>query len=186
VDRNDHGLHGSITEDAYFALAAWSKGVKFSWIDGFMYEQSPFTIYDFILQRRRWFGGLWLVCRDKTLKLRHRLTLLFMITTWALSTFAVLITAANSFVSTGSGITDTSICISIMSAITCWSYTLGFLKTYSLSDGLIRYIVLLYLQLVLQPIFALMEIAGVIAAILSPPVKGFHIVQKEGKNVANK
>jgi egghead protein (zeste-white 4 protein) len=53
----DHGLSGSITEDAYFALAAWARDIKFSWVDGFMYEQSPFTLKDFCMQRRRWFGG---------------------------------------------------------------------------------------------------------------------------------
>jgi egghead protein (zeste-white 4 protein) len=54
----DHGMPGSITEDAYFALVAWERGVKFAWVDTYMYEQSPFSIYDFIMQRRRWFGGV--------------------------------------------------------------------------------------------------------------------------------
>ena len=47
----DHGMEGSITEDAYFALVAQVKGIKFSWIDSFMYEQSPFSCHDFMHQR---------------------------------------------------------------------------------------------------------------------------------------
>ena len=54
----DNGLNGSITEDTYFALLAWEKDIQFSWVDGYMYEQSPFSIYDFLMQRRRWFGGV--------------------------------------------------------------------------------------------------------------------------------
>jgi hypothetical protein len=106
-----------------------------------------------------------------------------MISTWALSAFAVVITASNSLITTTVGISDTSVIISIMSSITCWSYLLGFFKTYSVSDGLVRYLVLLYLQVIMQPMYALLEIAGVIGAIVSPPVGGFHIVQKEGRNV---
>ena len=64
----DHGLAGSITEDAYFALAARAIGVKFSWINSLCYEQSPFGFMDFVQQRRRWYGGLWLVCRAKEIR----------------------------------------------------------------------------------------------------------------------
>jgi hypothetical protein len=58
-----------------------------------MYEQSPFTIYDFFMQRRRWFGGLWLVCieRGDIIPLKYRLCLLFMIITWAFSALPGLI-----------------------------------------------------------------------------------------------
>ena len=71
-----HGLAGSITEDAHFALLARGKhGVKFSWVDSFMFEQSPFGMMDFIMQRRRWFGGLWLVCKDDRIPLQQRLCL---------------------------------------------------------------------------------------------------------------
>jgi hypothetical protein len=66
-----------------------------------------------------------------------------------------------------------------MSAVTCWSYILGFVKTFDVGDGIIRYLVLLFIQLVLQPIFSFMEVAGVLAAIISPPVAAFHVVQKE-------
>ena len=40
----DHGLAGSITEDCYVALRARADGgVKFSWVDAYMFEQS--TVY---------------------------------------------------------------------------------------------------------------------------------------------
>ena len=40
-----------------------------------------------------------------------------------------------------------------------------------------RYAVLLFLQLLLQPVFTVMEIAGVVYAIISPPIGGFTVKQ---------
>ena len=65
----DHGLEGSIAEDAYFACTAANKGFTFDWIEGEMHETSPFTLGDFLRQRRRWNQGLYLVCMSKKLKL---------------------------------------------------------------------------------------------------------------------
>ncbi|XP_053376716.1 beta-1,4-mannosyltransferase egh-like [Mercenaria mercenaria] len=53
----DNGPDGSIAEDCFFALKAWSSGYKFGFITGEMNEMSPFTLKDYILQRRRWFVG---------------------------------------------------------------------------------------------------------------------------------
>lgn len=65
----DNGLEGSITEDVYFALLATSKGVSFDWIEGEMWEKSPFSIWDFLQQRKRWLQGIFLVVHDKKLPL---------------------------------------------------------------------------------------------------------------------
>ena len=178
----DNGLKGSITEDAYFALVAWAKGVQFSWIDAYMYEQSPFSISDFIMQRRRWFGGLWLVCREASIPLQYRLTLLLMVITWAGSPIPVIANSLSLLIKSSTP-NSLVVVISFTSAVFCWNYLLGFLKTFDIRDGVIRYFVLMFMQIILQPVFAAMELAGVIAAIISPPVKGFHIVKKEGKNV---
>ncbi|KAL4226308.1 Glycosyl transferase group 2 [Mactra antiquata] len=53
----DNGPSGSIAEDCFFALKAWAIGYKFQFITGEMKEKSPFTLLDFIRQRRRWFVG---------------------------------------------------------------------------------------------------------------------------------
>jgi egghead protein (zeste-white 4 protein) len=182
----DNGIRGSITEDAYFAMLAWSKGIRFAWVDSTMYEQSPFTIKDFIYQRRRWFGGLLLIVIEPSIPLQYRLVLGFMILTWALSPLPVLITAIVGFVAVREGVAPSTWLIAITASIFCWNYVLGFVKTFDLRHGVMRYIVLLFLQLVLQPVFAIMEIAGVLAAIFNPPFDGFHIVKKEGKELVKK
>ncbi len=41
-------------EDSLFGLKAQEFGYKIEWLKGRLYEQSPFTIKDFLKQRRRW------------------------------------------------------------------------------------------------------------------------------------
>ncbi|KAK3577875.1 hypothetical protein CHS0354_021845 [Potamilus streckersoni] len=53
----DFGPRGSIAEDLYFALEAWKNGYKFNFVEGEMWEKSPFTVADYIRQRKRWFVG---------------------------------------------------------------------------------------------------------------------------------
>lgn len=71
----DLGGKGSITEDAYFALICAAKGVRFAWVEGFIQEQSPFTIGDILKQRRRWLAGLRLLIVDKAIPWRQRAVL---------------------------------------------------------------------------------------------------------------
>jgi egghead protein (zeste-white 4 protein) len=53
----DFGPKGSVAEDVMFALVAWGKGYKFNFVEGEMWEKSPFTLGDYIKQRKRWFVG---------------------------------------------------------------------------------------------------------------------------------
>ncbi|KAJ1554748.1 hypothetical protein HK096_002014, partial [Nowakowskiella sp. JEL0078] len=50
---------GSLTEDYEFAMAAWKRGFKVGKVPGFIREQSPQGVLDFMKQRRRWFIGIW-------------------------------------------------------------------------------------------------------------------------------
>ena len=54
----DHGRKCSLSEFTAFGMMAWNKGIKFSWVDGYMHEQSPFYKAEFIMQRRRWFRSV--------------------------------------------------------------------------------------------------------------------------------
>jgi hypothetical protein len=79
-----------------------------------------------------------------------------------------------------------TIATSVLAGISCWGYVLGFFWTFSPKQGWIRYILLLYAQLILQPVFAIMEMSGVIHGIINPPSKGFYIVQKQADgNLSN-
>ncbi|KAG7203838.1 hypothetical protein KM043_013849, partial [Ampulex compressa] len=50
----DNGLDGSVAEDCFFAMKAFSQGYTFNFVDGEMWEKSPFTLCDFVQQRKRW------------------------------------------------------------------------------------------------------------------------------------
>jgi beta-1,4-mannosyltransferase len=91
----DLGGKGSITEDAYFALIASDRGVRFYWIDGFIQEQSPFTILEVLKQRRRWITGLRLLMFDKAISLNQRLMLGFNMTLWRLAWIGPVVTLWN-------------------------------------------------------------------------------------------
>ena len=46
----DHGPESSIAEDCFFAMVAMSKGFRFNFIQGEMWESSPFSMIDYIKQ----------------------------------------------------------------------------------------------------------------------------------------
>ncbi|MEQ8677181.1 MAG: glycosyltransferase family 2 protein [Aggregatilineales bacterium] len=173
----DHGPMSSITEDAYFALVAQNMGVKFGFIHAFMYEKSPFTIMDFIKQRHRWFGGLWLCALAPDIPLRHRYILITFMTMWSLSWLCIVMVFINLVYPTG-----TPAWLAIIGGISFFYYVtlylIGFFRTFEVKDGLARFIVLMILQVVLIPVFSTMESIGVIYGLVKPP-KGFYIVQKE-------
>lgn len=77
----DVGPKDSITEDVAWALRAWARGFRFVWINGYLYEQPPQTVQDFIKQRSRWLIGARLVLGNKTLHWRYR---------WCLAIFTYL------------------------------------------------------------------------------------------------
>jgi len=172
------GLQGSITEDAHFALVARSQDVRFEWLDSNMYEASPFSLWDFICQRRRWYGGLWLVCKDPRIAFAQRFVLSMMTFTWAASFLVGIAIALCMLTDTDVG-PSFKVMIVTVASTSCWGYVLGFVLTFRIEDGVIRYLTLLFLQLLLQPFFAVLEITGVCYAIISPPIEGFFIVQKE-------
>lgn len=65
----DNGIEGSIAEDSYFAVKAVQLGYSFDWVEGEMLEKSPFTLWDFVKQRKRWVQGMYLVAVDRNLKM---------------------------------------------------------------------------------------------------------------------
>lgn len=66
----DNGPDSSVAEDTYFGIYAASLGYSFDFIQGEMWEKSPFTIMDFLRQRKRWLQGLLLVAHSSRIPLR--------------------------------------------------------------------------------------------------------------------
>ena len=76
----DLGPKGSIAEDCFFALKAWSRGYIFEFIQGEMKENSPFTVMDYIRQRRRWFVGQLYTVLSRDIPLPYKLGIMLSIT----------------------------------------------------------------------------------------------------------
>uniref|UniRef100_A0A915D2E6 Beta-1,4-mannosyltransferase bre-3 n=1 Tax=Ditylenchus dipsaci TaxID=166011 RepID=A0A915D2E6_9BILA len=68
----DHGLEGSIAEDCFFSMIAYRDGYTFDFIEGEMYEKSPFTFWDFLQQRKRWLQGIYLTVHSKFIPWKYK------------------------------------------------------------------------------------------------------------------
>lgn len=173
----DHGFAGSITEDAYFALMAQSRGVGFRFIHAFMYEKSPFSLGDFVKQRRRWFGGLWLCVLDRNIPLGHRLVLGTFMVLWSISWLCIMMVYVNIFIPTG-----TPLWLAVTGGLSFSYYLLlylvGYWRTFNWRENPAAFVLRLVAQIVLIPVFSVMEAAAVFYALFDPP-KDFYIVKKE-------
>lgn len=179
----DHGIEGSIAEDAYFAMIARCKGVKFAWIDAAMEERSPLGLMDFMKQRARWLVGGALVTRSKKIPFRIRWVMGALVSIWFMSpvTYAIALVA---MLWSGGSRSDPVFAgfLSALTVLSLWNYIVGFCVTFSVSQlGVIRFVVLLYLQIVLTPLLGLMEMVSVCYAAwnFNKVSTGFHVIQKE-------
>lgn len=173
----DHGPEASITEDAYFALVAQSSGIRFSFIHTFMYEKSPFSIKDFIIQRRRWFGGLWMCVFSRHIPLKERLPLGGFMCLWSISWLCILMVYLNLLYPTGTP-PWLAIVGGVSFAYYVFLYLVGFWRTFDRRKDKQHMVLYLVAQTLLIPVFSLMEAAGVFYGLISPP-RSFDIVQKE-------
>ncbi|KIH59282.1 hypothetical protein ANCDUO_10490 [Ancylostoma duodenale] len=84
----DHGMEGSIAEDCFFSMIAMKHGYTFDFIEeihvylpkhprfpGEMHEKSPFTMWDFLQQRKRWLQGILLTVHSPRIALTHKVFL---------------------------------------------------------------------------------------------------------------
>lgn len=179
----DHGIEGSIAEDAFFAMVARCKGVKFAWIDACMEERSPLGLMDFMKQRARWLVGGALVVWSKKLPFRIRWVMSTLVSIWFMSPVTYTIALMAMLWSGGSK--SDPVFANLWSALTIlslWNYLLGFCVTFSVGElGPIRFAVLLYLQIVLSPLLGIIEMMSVCYAAwnFKKVSKGFHVIQKE-------
>jgi hypothetical protein len=91
----DWGSKSILAEDTYFAFKAMEKNIEFDWVDGFIKEQSPFSIGDIIRQRMRWYTGLSLIATDRSLKLRTTIILIIFIISWTVAWISSVVFITN-------------------------------------------------------------------------------------------
>ncbi len=90
----DVGPRNSLTEDAAWALRAWARGYRFAWVEGYLREQPPQRLRDFIRQRARWLAGIRLVIGDAAVPLRYRALLAGFTALWQLAFIPFVVAVA--------------------------------------------------------------------------------------------
>jgi egghead protein (zeste-white 4 protein) len=174
----DFGPGGSITEDAYFAMVQMQRGRRGRWIEGHVVEQAAFTVGDYLRQRRRWFVGITKTAMHAPVAFRYRAPMLGAMLAWALSWASVSYTYT-AFVVGTSAPAPVVLLADLTLAIYVSLYLIG-LKLTLEAHGAIRPLrrIRLYLaQLLLIPVFSVLESAAVAWGVLEPDA-GFHVVKK--------
>lgn len=174
----DNGLDGAVAEDCYFAMVAFSKGYSFNFIQGEMWEKSPFTLMDFLQQRKRWLQGIFLVCHSRHIPLLIKFPLCMSLYAWitmplALTNlvFALAMPLPASY--------WTNFLSTFVAATSLYLYVFGVLKSFDVNKyGLVKYCAILVGALCTIPFNVAIEVIAVVWGIFGEKHK-FYVVQKQ-------
>lgn len=158
-------------------MKASSRGYSFDFIDGEMHEKSPFTLMDFIQQRKRWLQGLLLVVHSQEIPWRTKILLACSV----YSTATLPLSSLNLFVPLLYPIACPlwmDVVLSFTGAIGIYMYMFGVIKSFPRQRlGLTRYLLCILGVLCLIPVFVVLENAAVVWGLVGKKHK-FHVVQK--------
>lgn len=176
----DHGPDGSVAEDCYFSMIAYSKGYTFDFIEGEMWEKSPFTLFDFLQQRKRWLQGIYLVVHSSKIALSNKLFLALSLYSWItipLSTSNLLLAWFCPLPS--SNFTVFNAIVAFIGSVNLYMYIFGVFKSFTVARiGLIKFAACLVGAIVAIPFNLVIENVAVIWGITSHKYK-FYVVQKQ-------
>lgn len=175
----NYGIEGSITEDAYFALKAKEAGHQFGFITDCMFEKSPFTMVDFLRQRRRWITGLRKVYNSK---IPNTLILRLLVYLWMFSSFSFLLVVSYLFTSYTKNLAieallGVNLSLYFIVYLNGWLISVYYINREREKVSLTSLVFGSILQLILLPIFSILETVAVLYAFVSPE-SSFHIVEK--------
>lgn len=174
----ENGLDGSVAEDCYFAMRAFSKGYTFNFIEGEMWEKSPFTLLDCLRQRKRWLQGIFLVVHSRHIPMSCKFFLSLSLYAWMTmpicltnlvfaTTYPLPSSYWSNFLSTFIG------------AASFYMYIFGVFKSFDPARyGLGRYSLLLVGALLTIPFNVIIESTAVIWGLCSNKHQ-FYVVQKQ-------
>lgn len=174
----DHGPAASLTEDSYFAFFAAMKGAKFGWVNGYIQEQSPFTLRDIFKQRRRWLNGIANLCLDRRVNIKRRLLLFFSLLCWRLSWVCTFLTLPRMFLLIPHS-APLRVFSAIFSGCAIGLYLVGaYRNILTQQTPPLRKIILFLKVCSLIPVAVFVETAMVAYAVFCPS-KQFYIVRKD-------
>lgn len=175
----DHGLDGSVAEDCFFSMIAYAKGYTFDWIDGGMWEKSPFTVSDFVQQRKRWLQGIFLVVHSSDIPLVNKLFLGLSLYAWMtvpLSTSNILLTSL--FPLPTKSFVLLNVLFAFVAAVNIYMYVFGVLKSFSVARiGVLKFTACVFASLLTIPFNILIENIAVVWGVFGQKHK-FYVVDK--------
>jgi egghead protein (zeste-white 4 protein) len=181
----DVGGYGAITEDAYFALLACERGVRFDWVAGFIREQSPFSLRDLVEQRRRWFCGLAHIARDPSLKFSTTAVLRLAVFFWQFSWIGCVVSLmvyARSFMPQTTNVPQWAVTlVAVCGGLFCSTYVVGAYRNVlraQLSPARKGFNVAFTFCAWLALIPVMVESFAIVYALVRP-VRHFHVVAKD-------
>lgn len=177
----DHGPDGSIAEDCYFSMIAFAKGYTFDFIQGEMWEKSPFTIKDLIRQRKRWMQGIWLVVHSAKIPIVKKIILAVSLYCWMTLPFTTLnfiISRVTSF--------PAPLWLNLIGtfcfAVSLYMYIFGVIKSFDLrSTGICMMCIYLIGAVMTLSINIVIENVAVIWGLIGSK-HNFYIVDKDVKS----
>lgn len=173
----DNGIDGSIAEDCFFAMRAFSKGYSFNYIEGEMWEKSPFTFLDFIQQRKRWIQGIVLVVHSKAIPFKNKILLGLSCYSWLTLPLSVSnLVIAGKFPIPCPPIID-FIC-AFIGAVNIYMFIFGVIKSFTVYRfGLLRLTLCIIGAVVVIPFNLVIETIAVLWGIFGKKHK-FYVVNK--------
>ncbi|PNF25647.1 Beta-1,4-mannosyltransferase egh [Cryptotermes secundus] len=181
----DNGMDGSIAEDCYFAMKAFTEGYSFNFVEGEMWEKSPFSLRDFVQQRKRWLQGILLVVHSKAIPLRYKFLLGISCYSWVTMPFSTSNIVLAALCPIPCPLLMDFVCVFI-GAVTIYMYVFGVLKSFSRHRfGMLGVILCVCGAVCIIPFNILTENVAVIWGLCSRKHR-FHVVNKENKPAIEK
>jgi beta-1,4-mannosyltransferase len=173
----DHGLDGSVAEDCYFSMIAYKNGYTFDFIEGEMWEKSPFTISDFLQQRKRWMQGIFLVVHSPQVPVQNKIFLAMSLYAW----LTMPLSTSNLILASLYPIPPNGWCnflSTFVGAVSIYMYIFGVMKSFSLMRlGLKRFVFCVIGAMLTIPFNVIIENCAVVMGFFGKKHK-FYVVQK--------
>lgn len=152
-------------------------GYSFDFIEGEMWEKSPFTIIDFIQQRKRWVQGILLIVHSKKIPIKYKALLGTSLYAWIvlpliLLNFLVVLIFPMETHPLLEGI------VHFVGAMNVYMFLFGALKSFSLKrQGFLKYWFFVSCSVAVIPINVCLESIAVVWGVIGKKNK-FYVVRK--------
>lgn len=152
-------------------------GYSFDFIEGEMWEKSPFTIIDFIQQRKRWMQGILLVVHSKKIGFKYKALLGVSLYAW----IVLPLTLFNIFIVLLFPMETHPLLegmVHFIGAMNVYMYLFGAVKSFSLKrQGFFKYWFFVLCSVALIPINVCLESLAIVWGVFGQKNK-FYVVKK--------